>query len=81
MLTISSFEAQLTDSKLAPTLIERNLKLTPNDSTSLIDTTLYYQLIRSLVYLIIAHLDIVYFVHIMSYFLSTPRTTLFTIVL
>ncbi|XP_057755505.1 uncharacterized mitochondrial protein AtMg00810-like [Arachis stenosperma] len=45
------------------------------------DTTLYRQLVRSLVYLTITRPNIAYPVHVLSQFLSTPRTTEYAAVL
>lgn len=46
--------------------METNLKLTPLDGTPLSDTTLYRQLVGSLVYVIVTRPNIAYAVHLVS---------------
>ncbi|XP_057746945.1 uncharacterized mitochondrial protein AtMg00810-like [Arachis stenosperma] len=51
------------------------------DSTVLDNLTLYRQLVRGLVYLTVTRPDIAYPVHVLSQFLSAPRTTHYAAVL
>lgn len=73
--------AGLTDSKIVPTPIEANVKFTPTDDVPLDDPTLYRQLVGSLIYLTVTRPDIAYAVHIVSQFMSAPRTTHYAAVL
>jgi len=73
--------AGILDSKTESTPLELNCKLTPLDGTPLEDATLYRQLVGSLVYLTVTRLDIAYDVHIVSQFMSAPRSTHFSAVL
>ena len=66
--------AGLTDSKTSTTPLEPNCRFTPMDGTLLDDPTLYRQLVGSLVYLTVTRPDISYAVHIVSQFLSAPRS-------
>ncbi|XP_051145962.1 uncharacterized mitochondrial protein AtMg00810-like [Andrographis paniculata] len=67
--------AGLTDSKIAPTPLDSDCRLTPMDGVPLDDPTLYHQLVGSLIYLTVTRPDIAYAVHIVSQFMSAPRTT------
>ncbi|XP_051142787.1 uncharacterized mitochondrial protein AtMg00810-like [Andrographis paniculata] len=67
--------AGLTDSKTAPTPLDSDCRLTPMDGVPLDDPTLYRQLVGSLIYLTVTRPDIAYAVHIVSQFMSAPRTT------
>ena len=67
--------AGLTDYKTAPTPLEMNLKLTHLDGTILSDATLYRQLVGRLIYLTVTHPDIDYAIHLVSQFMSAPRST------
>ncbi|XP_051146976.1 uncharacterized mitochondrial protein AtMg00810-like [Andrographis paniculata] len=67
--------AGLTDSKTAPTPLDSDCHLTPMDSVPFDDPTLFRQLVGSLIYLIVTRPDIAYAVHIVSQFMSAPRTT------
>jgi len=73
--------AGLTDSKTAPTPLEYNTRLTPMEGSPLSDATLYRQLVGSLVYLTVTRPDIAQAVHIVSQFLSAPRSTHYAAVL
>ncbi|CAL5380597.1 unnamed protein product [Camellia sinensis] len=66
--------AGLTDCKTTSTPLEPQSRLTPLDGTLLSDATLYRQLVGSLVYLTVTRPDIAYAVHIVSQFMSAPRT-------
>ncbi|XP_016206394.1 uncharacterized protein LOC107646746 [Arachis ipaensis] len=67
--------ADITDSYTESTLLEPNIRFTPIDDTILDNSTLYRQLVEGLIYLTIIRLDITYPVHVLSQFLSAPRTT------
>jgi hypothetical protein len=71
----------LTDTKVVSRPLEMNACLTSLDDTSLSDTTLYRQLIGSLVYLTVTYLDIAHAVHLMSQFLDAPHSTHYAAVL
>ena len=61
--------ANLTDSKIAFTSLEANVKFTLTDDTPLDDPTFYHQLVGSLIYLTVTRPDIAYVVHIVSQFI------------
>ncbi|XP_019051688.1 PREDICTED: uncharacterized protein LOC109114072 [Nelumbo nucifera] len=65
----------LTDTKTVNTPVEPNAHFSTTDGTPLSDCTLYRQLVGSLIYLTVTHPDIAYVVHIVSQFMSAPRTT------
>lgn len=73
--------AGITDTKTVSTPLEPNVKLDLFDGTPLPDATLYRQLVGSLVYLTVTRPDIAYAVHIVSQFMSAPRSTHFAAVL
>ncbi|CAL5387066.1 unnamed protein product [Camellia sinensis] len=73
--------AGLTDCKTASTPIDPQIRLTPLDGTLLSDATLYRQLVGSLVYLTVTRPDIAYAVHIVSQYMSAPRTPHYTALL
>ncbi|XP_057746659.1 uncharacterized mitochondrial protein AtMg00810-like [Arachis stenosperma] len=73
--------AGITDSCTESTPIEPNVRFTPMDGTALDNLTLYRQLVGGLVYLTVTRPDIAYPVHVLSKFLSAPRTTHYVIVL
>jgi hypothetical protein len=64
--------ASLTDHRIAETLIELNIHLTPTDGETLEDPTSYHHIVGSLVYLCVTRPDISYFVRILSQFVSAP---------
>ncbi|XP_057972819.1 uncharacterized mitochondrial protein AtMg00810-like [Malania oleifera] len=66
--------AGLTDCKIADSPLEPNIKLRPTDRELLPDTTRYRQLVESLIYFTITRPDIAYAVHLVSQFMSTPRS-------
>lgn len=66
--------AGLTDRKLVDTPLELNVKLRPTDGIPLQDVTLYRQIVGCLVYLTITRPDLAYAVHIVSQFVSSPRS-------
>lgn len=73
--------AGMTDSKTASTPLEGNCHLTPLDGSPLADPTLYRQLVGSLIYLTVTRPDIAYAVHVVSQFMSAPRTSHYSAVL
>ncbi|XP_026451083.1 uncharacterized protein LOC113351284 [Papaver somniferum] len=73
--------AGLTDSKVVETPLELNVKLNHTNGKVLPNPTLYRQLVVSLNYLTITRPDISYAVHIVSQFMSAPRTSHFDAVL
>ena len=68
-------KAGLTDSKTVSTPLELNFKLNPTDGEPLSDATLYRQLVGSLIYLTVTLPDLAYVVHLVSQFMSAPRST------
>ncbi|XP_022871341.1 uncharacterized protein LOC111390519 [Olea europaea var. sylvestris] len=62
------------DCKIADSLLEPNIKLRPTDRELLPDATHYQQLVGSLIYLTVTRLDIAYAVHLVSQFMSAPRS-------
>jgi hypothetical protein len=74
-------KAGLTNSKTVSTLLELNVKLNPTDGEPLSDATLYRQLVGSLIYLTVTRPDLVYIVHLVSQFMSAPRSTHYAAVL
>ena len=73
--------ANITDSKIVDTPIEYNCRLNSHDDESLSDTTLYKQLVGSLIYLTVTRSDISYAVHVVSQFMAAPRSPHYAIVL
>uniref|UniRef100_A0A2N9GND3 Integrase catalytic domain-containing protein n=1 Tax=Fagus sylvatica TaxID=28930 RepID=A0A2N9GND3_FAGSY len=73
--------AGITDSKIVDTPIEYNNRLNTHDGEPLPDTTLYRQLVGSLVYLTVTQPDISYAVHIVSQFMAAPRSLHYAVVL
>uniref|UniRef100_A0A2N9EXS6 Integrase catalytic domain-containing protein n=1 Tax=Fagus sylvatica TaxID=28930 RepID=A0A2N9EXS6_FAGSY len=59
-------KAGLTDSKTVSTPLELNVKLNTTDGEPLSDTTLYRQLVGSLIYLTVTRPDLAYAVHLSS---------------
>ena len=58
--------ANITDGKIIDTPIEYNCRLNSHDGESISDVTLYRQLVGSIIYLTITHLDISYAVHVVK---------------
>ena len=73
--------AALTDNKIVDTPIEANGKLGISDGVLLPDATLYRQLVGSFVYLTVTRPDISYAVHVVSQFMSAPRSSHYVAVL
>ncbi|KAL9265867.1 Retrovirus-related Pol polyprotein from transposon RE2-like protein [Drosera capensis] len=73
--------AGITDAKTANTPLETNVKLRPTDGNLLKDATRYRQLVGSLIYLTVTRPDISYAVHLVSQFMTSPRSTHFAAVL
>uniref|UniRef100_A0A2N9GF20 Reverse transcriptase Ty1/copia-type domain-containing protein n=1 Tax=Fagus sylvatica TaxID=28930 RepID=A0A2N9GF20_FAGSY len=63
------------------TPLEFNVKLNPTDGEPLSDATLYRQLVGSLIYLTVTRPDLAYAVHLVSQFMSAPRSTHYAAVL
>ena len=74
-------KAGLTDSKTVSIPLEFNIKLNATDGEPLPNATLYQQLVGSLIYLTVTRPDLAYAVHLVSQFMSAPRSTHYTIVL
>uniref|UniRef100_A0A2N9I2A7 Integrase catalytic domain-containing protein n=1 Tax=Fagus sylvatica TaxID=28930 RepID=A0A2N9I2A7_FAGSY len=74
-------KAGLTDSKTVSTPLELNVKLNTTDGEPLSDATLYRQLVGSLIYLTVTRPDLAYAVHLVSQFMSAPRSTHYAAVL
>ena len=73
--------AGITDSKIVDTPIEYNNRLNTHDGEPLPDATLYRQLVGSLVYLTVTRPNISYTVHIVSQFMTAPRSLHYAVVL
>ncbi|GFZ16754.1 hypothetical protein Acr_26g0000240 [Actinidia rufa] len=73
--------AGLSDCKTASTPLEANARLTSLDGDLLSDATLYRQLVGSLIYLTVTRPDIAHVVHLVSQFMSAPRSTHYAAVL
>ena len=74
-------QASITDSKIVDTPIEYNCRLNFHDGESLSDSTLYRQLVGSLIYLIVTRPDISYAVHVVSQSMAAPRSPHYAAVL
>ena len=74
-------QTSITDSKIVDTPIEYKCRLNYHDDESLSDATLYRQLVRSLIYLIVTRPDISYAVHVVSQFMAAPRSPHYAVVL
>jgi len=68
------FQAGITNNKTVDSPLETNVKLWATDGELLPDATLYRQLVGSLIYLTITRLDLVYAVHLVSQFMTAPRS-------
>ncbi|CAL5347038.1 unnamed protein product [Camellia sinensis] len=66
--------AGLTDFKTTSTLVDLQTRLTPLDGHMLSNAALYRQLVGNLVYLTVTRPDIAYAVHIVSQFMTVPRS-------
>ncbi|XP_057950863.1 uncharacterized mitochondrial protein AtMg00810-like [Malania oleifera] len=73
-------KAGLTNSKTCTSPLEPNIRLL-TDGESLPDATLYRQLVSSLIYLTLTHPNISYAIHLVSQFMSAPRSTHYAVVL
>jgi hypothetical protein len=65
-------QASLTDHRTAETPMELNVHLTPTDGEPLEDTTRYCHIVGCMVYLGVTTSDILYYVHMLSQFISAP---------
>ncbi|XP_028126581.1 uncharacterized protein LOC114323235 [Camellia sinensis] len=68
----------LIDGKTTSTPVDPQTRLTPIDGDLLFDATFYRQLVGSLIYLILTHPNIAYDIHLVSQYMSTPRTLHYT---
>ncbi|GMP56799.1 hypothetical protein CsSME_00021139 [Camellia sinensis var. sinensis] len=66
--------ARLTNTKISDTPIELNVKLSTTDDVPLDGPTLYRELVDCLVYLTVTRPNLAYVVHVVSQFVSTPRS-------
>ena len=73
--------AGLIDNKAVDTPLELNVKLRSTDGELVSNPTLYRQLVGGLIYLTITRPDISYAVHVVSQFMTSPRTVHFAAVL
>lgn len=73
--------AGLTDCKIEHTPLEPNVRFTPQNGNLLNDATFYRHLVGSLIYLTVTRPDISYVVHLVSQFMTSPRTTHYAAVL
>lgn len=73
--------AHLSDEEVETTPTEPNVHYISTDGTLLDNLTRYYQLVGGLIYLAVTRLDITYAVHVVSQFMSEPRTTHYAAVL
>nr|XP_017239931.1 PREDICTED: uncharacterized mitochondrial protein AtMg00810-like [Daucus carota subsp. sativus] len=71
----------ISDTKIASTPLEYEVKLNAEDGELLSNPTLYRQLVGSLIYLTVTRPDIAHAVHIVSQFMTAPRTPHFSAVL
>ena len=67
-------KADITDNKTISTPLKYNAKLTPLDGEPISDTICYCQLVGSLIYLTITHLDISHAVGMVSKFIDVPHS-------
>ncbi|GFY95314.1 hypothetical protein Acr_10g0006990 [Actinidia rufa] len=67
--------AGLNANKTIDTPLENNVRFNTTDGEPLSDPILYRQLVGSLIYLTVTRPDISHVVHIVSQFMSTPRST------
>ncbi|KAG9439601.1 hypothetical protein H6P81_019766 [Aristolochia fimbriata] len=74
-------QSGLSDSKVCDSPMELNAKFWHADGELLSDPTLYRQLVGGLLYLTISRPDISYAVHVVSYFMSAPRSVHYVVVL
>ncbi|XP_057981173.1 uncharacterized protein LOC131166603 [Malania oleifera] len=72
--------AGLTDCKITDSLLDPNIKLRPTDGELLPDITRYRQLVGSLIYLTVTRPNIAYAVHLVSQFMSAPRSVYYAAV-
>ena len=73
--------AGLIDNKAVDTPLELNVKLRSTDGELVSNPTLYRQLVGGLIYLTITRPDISYVIHVVSQFMTSPRTVHFAAVL
>jgi hypothetical protein len=73
--------AGLTDCKIVDSPLETNVKLRATDGELLFDATLYRQLVGSLIYLTVTRPDLAYAIHLVSQFMTAPRSVHYAVVL
>ena len=74
-------KAGITDNKTVSTLLEYNAELTPLDGEPISDATRYHQLVGSLIYLTVTHLDISHTVSMVSKFMDALHSMHYAVVL
>lgn len=72
---------RITDSRITPIPLDSNVQLTSFDGIPLENSSMYRQIIRSLIYMTVTCLDIVYVVYIVSQLMVAPRTIHFISIL
>ncbi|XP_047326407.1 uncharacterized mitochondrial protein AtMg00810-like [Impatiens glandulifera] len=71
----------ITDTKVVNTPFDSTKHLAATDGTPLSDETLYRQLVGSIIYLTVTRPYVAYAFHIVSQFMSSPRTNHFSVAL
>ncbi|XP_057981233.1 uncharacterized mitochondrial protein AtMg00810-like [Malania oleifera] len=74
-------KTRLTDTRTIETPLELNVHYTSSNGVPLADPTLYSIIVGNLVYLSITRPDIIYVVHIVSQFISSPNTIYWDVIL
>jgi hypothetical protein len=74
-------QAGLTNCKIVDSPLETNVKLRATDDELLSDVTLYRQFVGSLIYLTMTQPNLAYAVHLVSQFMTAPRSIHYAIVL
>ena len=74
-------KASLIDNKTTSSPLNLDVKLNAIDGEPFSDTILYRQLVGNLIYLTVPRPDLAYVVHLVSQFMSAPRSTHYAVVL